>query len=168
MSTGTSDAPEPRRVPTVEELVELIELTGLRCFEVSGRRHETEPDGSGEESADEPTAEAETAGEVSIQVMETHGPDFITARLRMTVEAKDADFVADFGLRYTSAEPIEPTQEAIKALLERVSVMSAWPFLREAVATTAARMELPVPVLGMVRQGQFRLQVAPAPSESTE
>ena len=32
--------------------------------------------------------------------------------------------------------------------------MAVWPFLREGIATIAARMELPVPVLGLMKQGQ--------------
>ncbi len=163
MSTEPTDLRPPRVVETVEELVGLIELTGVRCFEIAGRRTEDEPSASPETADDDgeqgPTsADALADGESSLQVRETHGPDNIAVRFRLTVEAGDADYVADFGLGYSFAEPLELRPEAIQGLLERVSVMSAWPFLREAIATTAARMELTVPVLGMVRQGQFRLQ----------
>lgn len=169
-----SEAPASRAVATVEELIQFIELTGLRTFEISGKRSEddspaadadTRPSQSDEAAAAEEESAAAEA-EISVEIMESHTADHIITRFRATVEARDADFVADVGLRYTFTEPLDLAQDAVEGLLNRVAVMSAWPFIREAVATTAARMELEVPVLGLIKQGDFRVRRVESANET--
>jgi hypothetical protein len=144
----------PKVIGTVEALIEYIELTGLRAFEISGKRSDKTPDDGPQ---DAPGSDTEPSGNISMQIMESHGPDFIETRFRVNVEGSGGDYIADFGLHYSFSEPLQLEQAAIEGLLSRVAVMSAWPFIREAVATTAARMELEVPVLGLVKQGQFEV-----------
>lgn len=43
--------------------------------------------------------------------------------------------------------------------LERVAMMAVYPFQREALATYATRLRVPVPTLGLVRQGEIDLQI---------
>ena len=54
---------------------------------------------------------------------------------------------------------IDLGQAAIHSFIEKVALMAARPFLREGIATIAARMELPVPVLGLMKQGQANAQL---------
>lgn len=145
-----SDAPTATRtVSTVEELVQLVELVGLRTYELSGKRTEPAP-------ITEPSEPAEP--QMSMQIMENHAPDRIETRFRATVEAADGDFVADVSVQYKFDEPLALSPEAIEGFLERVAIMAAWPFIREGVATTAARMEMTVPVMGLMKQGGFKVQ----------
>lgn len=133
-----------RAIETVEELVAHIDLVGVRTYEVSGKRAEpVEVDAR------------PTEANMSIQVLENHGPEQIETRFRATVEGRDGDFAVDLGVLYRFDEPLELSRDAIEGLLERVAIMAAWPFIREAVATTAARMELEVPLLGLMKQGAF-------------
>lgn len=162
---NAESSPTPRSVETVEDLVQYIELTGLRTFEIAGKRSEKSETSTGAESAGDTVSPGEAASQddaamqadISLEIMESHDVSHIVTRFRATIEARDADYVADFGLRYDFAEPLALEQDAIEGLLNRVAVMSAWPFIREAVATTAARMELEVPVLGLLKQGEFRV-----------
>lgn len=154
----------PRRIETVEELIAYIELTGLRAFEISGKRADPAP-GASEESDSGGEESDASEGAVSMEILESHDDGFIQTRFRATVQHADGDYVADFGLNYSFSEPLDLSEEAISGLLSRVAVMSVWPFIREAVATTAARMELKVPVLGLVKQGQFQFARTEAPEE---
>ena len=138
------------QVNTVQELVELIDLRGLRTFEISGvrvdPRQEFPPD---EVSTD-------------IKASEARSDSKIETRFRATVEANEATFVVDVGLLFALDYPVVISDDAVREFLERVAVMSAYPFIREGIATTAARMELPVPVLGLLKQGSVSFAAAPA------
>lgn len=56
-------------------------------------------------------------------------------------------------------ELIDLGQAAIHSFIEKVAIMAAWPFLREDIATIAARMELPILMLGLIKQGQAKVQL---------
>ncbi len=146
----------PVKVETVEELVGLVELVALRTFEISGRRDES--DGETGEDADPEVPYA-------INLRESHDSDGIETRFRITVNASGAELVAEVGVAYSFDQPLEVAPRAIRDFLVRVAVMAAYPFLREAVATTAARMEIPVPVLGLLKPGMIDLGEEPEGSE---
>lgn len=121
-----------------------VDLVGIRWFEVSGARVE------GDDSA-------ASDANMALDVREQHDTGQLEARFRATVTSSDGRYVADVGMQYRFDEPSEPSQNAVRQFLEAVGIMAAWPFLREAVAATAARMELEVPVLPLMRQGDFAL-----------
>lgn len=145
-----------RSIESVEELVPLLSLVALREYEVSGKRTEAGP-----------MAKSEPTGPVlllepkmDIQIMENHNEEHIESRFRATVDNGLGVFLIDVGLMYKFSEPIDLGQTAIHSFIEKVAIMAAWPFIREGIATTAARMELPVPVLGLMKQGQASVQLA--------
>lgn len=165
MSKTNAGAEGHKWIATVEELVEHIELTGLRAFEISGKRADPAPGAT----LPEPREDSHpVAAAVAMEIMESHTSDSIQTRFRAIVQHDDGDYVADFGLSYTFSEPLSLSEEAVHGLLSRVAVMSAWPFIREAVASTAARMELEVPILGLVKQGQFELTRVQGVGESPD
>lgn len=137
---GPQAQDQPKRIETIEDLVPLVDLVGVRWYEVSGERT------NGDESQ---PAEAD----MTLEVREQHDPGQLEARFRAVVTSSDGRFLADVGMLYRMEEPLDPSPLAVKHFLEAVGIMAAWPFLREAVATTAARMELEVPVLPLMKQG---------------
>lgn len=147
MTAGGEPVRELRPVTAIEDLVGLAELVGVRWYEVSGRRAE-----DGVPSADLPEGTT-----LNLAVLEHHSPEELEARFKATATGPEADFSVDFAILYRFGEDIDPSDAVVQDFLEKVAVMAAWPFLREAVATTAARMALPVPVLGLMKQGGFSL-----------
>lgn len=147
MSAAAEPSQEVRRVTAIEDLVGLADLVGVRWYEVSGRRTE---DG-------DPAAELPERTDLDLVVLEHHSPVQLEARFKATATGPVADFTVDFSILYRFDEAIDPSTAVVQDFLEKVAVMAAWPFLREAVATTAARMELPVPVLGLMKPGAFSL-----------
>jgi len=53
--------------------------------------------------------------------------------------------------------------------IERVAIMAAFPFLREAIARMASRLEVDVPLIGLLKTGQFQLHAEkPADTSATQ
>lgn len=130
--------------PDIYELVENVELVGVRFLEVSGRA-KPEP----EEDDKEPI--------VDIKVQEAHGTDNIGVRFRIEVDHPQAIYQVEIGLSYKTQVEYEHARAVLENFIERVAIMTAFPYLREAVSTTAAKLELDVPILGILRQGDFSL-----------
>lgn len=130
----------PLVVDSAAHLLDFVELTGIVIYELHGVRRE------GKEET-----------EVEMSVEERHDENSIEARFRMVVSDSHATYTADVGTRYETSQPVEISASVVKEFIERVAVMAAYPFIRESIATTAARMELAVPVLGLLRSGSFSL-----------
>jgi hypothetical protein len=142
-------------VSDIGDLLALIDLTGVRTFEVSGRllEHEDTPDS--EEKQDAQVLVRETSEELLV-------------RVRLTIQTADAQLVADcasiFELKEPDAEEsVEIEADLKREFAERVGVMAVYPFLRESIFTTAARLQVAAPVLGLLKVGQFSL----APNSDT-
>lgn len=142
-------------IESVEDLVPLLTLTGFRQFEISGKRAEAIPI----EKSESTDLKALPEPQMDVQIMENHTDQHIEARFRATVDNGVGVFLIDIGLLYNFSEPIDLGRVAINNFIERIAIMAAWPFIREGIATTAARMELPVPVLGLMKQGQATVQL---------
>lgn len=142
MTTDRVEA--PRKLETIHELVEVAELSGVRFEELSSRR----PEKDRERPEDTP---------VGMEVRHHQGPESLVVRFRMTVTHPQADYVAEVGTYFTLSEPVEFSTDIVVEFIERVAVMAAYPFLREAIATMAARLEVDVPMLGLLKAGQFQL-----------
>jgi hypothetical protein len=135
---------DARKVSAIEDLLAVVELTGLRTFEVSGRLLEV-PASSGVEETQE------------LQVLLRESSDELETRVRLTLQTKEAQFVSDCAAVFRSTEPIKVDPEVKREFVERIGVMSVYPFLRESVFATATRLQVGAPVLGLLRAGQFSL-----------
>ena len=131
---------KPLVVDSAAHLLDFVELTGIVIYELQGVRRE------GKDEA-----------EVEISVEERHDANSLEARFRMVVSDSLATYTADVGTRYQTSQPVELSKPVVKEFIERVAIMAAYPFIRESIATTAARMQLAVPVLGLLRSGSFSL-----------
>jgi hypothetical protein len=143
-----------RVVSSAVELLPLIELTAITTYEVRGARVTREEQG--------------VSGADDLQVLVRGGDDSLETRVRMQVLTEEAELLADVGATYSFSEPLELPQEVVAEFVERVGVMAAFPYLREAIHTTATRLGVNVPVLGLLRSGSFSLNLAKQQDEDSE
>jgi len=132
-----------RTVDSTVALLEAVELTRITHYEVSGRRHAS--DATVEEGVRPP------------QVMVRKSELEIETRMRMVVETDVAVFTADISATYTLAEPAHVPDEVVTDFLERVGLMAVYPYAREAIHTSASRLAVDAPVLGLLRTGSVRI-----------
>ncbi|UKA75223.1 hypothetical protein [Arthrobacter sp. FW306-07-I] len=135
-----------RSIEDIRELLDLVELVDMRVYAAAGNRK----DGSGSQDHDQ-------SGEIELNFMERHTTDIIENRFRMKVENEEAVYSADIGAIYSLREPVSPVPSLIAEFAERVGFMSVFPYLRESISTSASRLGLPIPVLGIVRPGDFQI-----------
>lgn len=139
-----STSPEVHQVADIHDLLSLLELKGIKFFAVSGRLV-TDP--------------REDTTDFGMEVVQRQSPVTFEARFKMTVTSPQADYVIDVASRYESPEPIAFSPQLAAEFIERVAVMAVFPFLREGLASSASRLEVPVPILGLLRPGQFKIEL---------
>lgn len=139
-----------RRVTDIHELISIVDLAGIRFDEVSARRLEED-------------AEPEQGFEMGVENQRSSG--HLGVRFRLSSTNDGTEYVVVVATRYVLEEPVEVDEEVMVEFVERVAVMAAYPFLREATATLAARLEVDVPMLGLLKAGEFKLHPKTAASE---
>lgn len=89
-------------------------------------------------------------------------------RYRFRVRHTDewAEYVADIEAVYAAEEPAEVDEDVSSDFAGRVAFMAVYPFLRASIFNSAARLGQPIPVLGMVRQGEFQTGEAMSPEDT--
>lgn len=150
MSTELQTGADPRPVSDVVELVGLADLVDVSILRVAGERHE---------GSDEPDT-----GE-SMQVLQHADAVHIEVRCVMEVVTHEGRFMVDVASSYDFREPLEVELPVLEDFTARVAVMAAYPFVREAIHQTAARLRLPAPLLGLLRQGQVELSREEGPAD---
>lgn len=142
-----SDKVELRRIADARELLEVAELTGVIVYEIHGRRNDP-----GEVVDDELRQE--------LKVMARGDENRLETRIHMRQHTDDAALLADIGVEYTLSEPCDVSESVLHEFVERVGVMAVFPFLRESLVTTASRLGVNAPVLGLLHAGSFRVDPA--------
>lgn len=151
-SDSAETDPSVETIDDVRELLNRLDLKAIVYHEVVGRRKEEGRDGE---------------VEFNIAVKQRSTETIFEPRFLLKVDDLTAEFVVDISTQYESPTPIVASSAISAEFVEKVAIMAVFPFLREALATTAARMELPVPVLGLIRAGQFQVAVEPDSADST-
>jgi hypothetical protein len=142
-------------VNEIGELVPLIELKGIRFLETSSRLKEHDPD-------------ADMSGaDMKISVQENHTDSLFDIRVGVVVDHPQADYMVKVGVQYATNEPVEVAPGVLRDMIEKLAIMAVFPYLREGIASLAARLEVTVPMLGIMRQGEFQLGEA-LPEQSAE
>ncbi len=85
----------------------------------------------------------------------------LETRVRIDITLADADISAEVAVLYRFAEELTVPEAVVTEFVERVSVMAAFPYVRESVSTTASRLGVAPPVLGMLRAGEFQVERTP-------
>jgi hypothetical protein len=76
-------------------------------------------------------------------------------RFRSVFTDENAEYVADFEAVYGVPGEAEVSEAVTQEFASRVAFMAIYPYLRASVYGSAARLGQPIPVLGIVKQGQF-------------
>lgn len=147
-------APSPSEVQDLAEAIQVFELVEVVAYEHSGKRVPVAPEDVGGTTAE---------SELEVMVRNTAGE--IETRFRMTVTAPGMELASDVGVIYKSEDYVL-TQRLLPAFLEEIGIMAAYPYLREGTSTSAVRLGLPAPTLGLLRRGQFTLRGAEDPDSS--
>lgn len=145
---------EAASLSDIHELVRIVEIVEVRTYVVSAVRNLSE------------LADLPPEVTTDLDFMERHSETSLECRFRMTVEVPEATYTADIGAIYSLDEPSRPTNELIAEFAERIGFLSVFPYIREAISGMATRLNLPAPVLGIVRAGDFRITAPPEEGES--
>ena len=133
-------------VEDARELLQLGELSGIRFNGFSAERI----------AGGEPVTDEEQA-EQSIQVSIGQNPGLIEVRVQLELTTSAAKYVADAASQYRYPDDHEVSEEVARQFAEAVGVMAVYPYLRELVQTSSARLSLPPVTLPLMRQGEVNL-----------
>lgn len=129
----------------VSALVERIDLEDVICQEERGRRIEWS----------EEQLEGRTFPEISNSMAIVREDADFLFRFRCVYTDTTAEYVADWVAQFRLPEPEELDSEVLALFAEKVAFFTVYPYMRMSVFGSASRLNQPVPILGLVRQGQF-------------
>ncbi|MFC8046237.1 hypothetical protein [Nocardia sp. NPDC057353] len=125
-----------------DSILAFAELTDIVFYECSGRRNRD-------------------AGEVPLSIQIALGRDELglEVRCRATIAGAGGEYIADASAVFTFREPVEATAEAVTDFAARVGVMAVYPYLRESITQSSAKLGLERPVLRLLRPGEVSLTI---------
>lgn len=141
----------------IHELLSEVSLRDVRCLTTMGERVADPAVGITEPTGGD--------GTVSIEVHPVTWGTTLETWFRITVELPDAKLVAAYATLFTREHDQDIPEPVRVEFVERVAVMAVFPYLRESIHTSAVRLQVPPPVLDILRQGAFRVHAEP-PAES--
>lgn len=138
------DSKAPVILDEIQKFVELIELKDVAVMGLSGMLNA------------EPKDDQEPRFDLSF------APAFkrtgLRTRFRIEFDNGKATFMADMAAHWVFPQPVTFVAETVIEFAERVAFMTVYPYLRESIASTAARMNQPVPTLGLIKANHFSLE----------
>lgn len=135
-----TDSAQPSVARTVLDLLARTELTEVRTYLLrAGRGTHADPD------------------DPEMLISARVEPEWIEVRCRLTVQSSDADLVVDRSAVFSHTEPLEVSSETTREFIEKVGVMTVYPYLREAVTRLASDLGVSAPVMGLLRAGSIRV-----------
>jgi hypothetical protein len=139
--------PARRAVADIHELLSLVDLADMIVFEERGRRIEW---------TDEEVAKHDfPMTSNSLGISSAGSAHYF--RFRIVFTDRGAEYVADFCAQYDVSEDVSVSDEIATDFAERVAFMATYPFLRASIYGSASRLNQPVPILGLVKLGDFRV-----------
>lgn len=157
MTDGSPMSDVPTRVETIEELIQLLDLTDVRCYKLHAEASDQPPAGTEPESA---TLQFKTA-------LRRHegGIDY---RVDVRVKRPSGKVRVDVAASYTSATPFIAPDEVIANFGENVAAMTVIPYIRQHLSDITQRVGSPflLPILprGLIRftrDGDGRPEIQP-------
>jgi len=137
-------------VESVEELLQMVELDDIIYYGVTAVRRE-QPGGP-----EDPTE--------STQLFVLHEGVRLEVRCRVVVETLDAAYQVDVASRFELQHPVEITEDVRQLFVEKVGLMAVYPYVRETITESAAKLRLGQPLMKLLRSGQVNITPLP-PSE---
>ena len=135
-------APGPSVITDAKELLALTELDSIRFYEVSGARRD----------------DARDSG-VDIEIGLRRDEREIEIRCAAHVTAEDADYRSDASAVFTLNEQVDISDAALSEFVERVGVMTVYPYLRESIDQSAAKLGAARPTMKLLRPGDITVSV---------
>lgn len=133
----------PVVLDNIQTFVDLVELRDVKVMGLSGVLEA------------EPEEDAETEFELSF------APAFKSSGLRTRFKIEfsngQARFMADMAAHWEFPHSVAFDAGVVIEFAERVAFMTVYPYLRESIASTAARLNQPIPTLGLVKANHFSL-----------
>ncbi|WP_327680828.1 hypothetical protein [Kitasatospora sp. NBC_00458] len=129
-----------RRFGSFQELAEAAQLDDVVFLEVGGRRLFDRP---------EPRPEDELRTALSVWLRQGDDGAALEVRCRLELAAAQADFVVDAVAAFSLGDPFELGPEEQQWFVDQVGVTVLYPYLRESVHSTAAKLGLDVPLLSV-------------------
>ena len=152
--------PPEQVIASIEELVQVLDLVDVSFVEERGRlvvRSEGEDAGR-----DWP----EHVNQLSIT--QSKDKTGIRFRFRYVLAQADVEYVADLRAEYVAEDPFDVSQGIKLDFASRVAFMTTYPYIRASISGSATRLGQPVPILGLVRQGEFEVGSTMSESEVRE
>lgn len=127
-----------------------LELRDIVIFAEQVQRH-LEP------SAGEPAVEGVLENTFSLQ----NHDNFSTFRFKFTLKNNLAEMSVDLGVVFSNEIPVDVDQETQLEFASKVALMVAYPYVRNSLWSSAARLGLPRPLLGLIRPDQVKFEPNP-------
>ncbi|MFG3442973.1 hypothetical protein ACGF0J_37515 [Nonomuraea sp. NPDC047897] len=142
------------------DLESMLELNNIYFMEVSARRWNSNP----EDQEDPPDRTTQ-----SLQVLQNIDEQKMAIRGRLTVKTPQALLIADAVAIYklkeedgtnddAAPQEVEPSAESLRIFAENEGVPAIFPFLREAIHSSARKISVKAPVLRTLRRGHVELK----------
>ncbi|HEY8664929.1 MAG TPA: hypothetical protein VIL68_15080 [Propionibacteriaceae bacterium] len=143
--------PETPEVQSIQELLDGVELAEVRTYLLHAERG---------------TYEADDAARIAVAV--NHEGTILEVRCKLTASTGDSELAVDRSAVFTLQRPLSIPSTVMGEFVERVGVMTIYPYLREAVFTVASSLGVAPPVMGLLRAGSIKLTPDPDGSATAE
>ena len=144
-----------RTFADVAEFVANVDLEDIYCLEERGRRL-VWTDGQ---------VEGRKFPETTNSMGIVNGDNQFRFRFRTLFTDRAAEYVGDWEALFVLPEPAEVSDELLREFATKVAFFSVYPYIRASIYGSASRLNLPIPVMGIVRQGGFELGDIMTPEE---
>lgn len=147
----------------IHALVQSVSLTDVRTIEIQGslklQSRGGRLDGLGE---------IEPRADMDLRVNPASWGQVLETWFRVVIESEQFKIVAAVAVTYArETEDVIP-EDVQTEFIERVSVMTAFPYLRALVQQMASELRLGDMTLGVLRPGGFRIQTGEAEAPATD
>jgi hypothetical protein len=137
----------PRELNSIQDLLELSDIKGLDFHELSAKRN---PEAVG------PATDGEDYS-VKFDLSDMTTPTELNVRCRATLALQSSTFVVDVSARYEFSEPCVYSPELRQEFIERVGMMSVYPFIRQNFHAMSVQIgETPI-LLPILRANSIKL-----------
>lgn len=134
----------PRVLDDLIEVVQAYDLTEIKHYGLLAQRRD-------------PSDEDPSSDQVELKTRTHDGPGYLEARFRGSMKTHDADLSVDLAVIFTSESKVTISQTVMPQFLADVALMAAYPYIREALMTSAARLGVERPLVGLLRRGDVEL-----------
>lgn len=137
----------PRELNSVQDLLELSDIKGLDFHELSAKRN---PEATG------PATDGEDYS-VKFDLSDMTTPTELNVRCRATLALQSSTLVVDVSAGYEFSEPCAYSPELRQEFMERVGMMSIYPFIRQNFHAMSVQIgETPI-LLPILRANSIKL-----------